>query len=557
MRGLSTVNLVLALLVAAGAGAGGSWWWAHRPAPTGDAMDAAAPGASAPASAASGPARRFAGGRNAAQPVTVAAARQQDVRVMLQAIGNMAAFNTAVVRARVEGELRAIRFQEGQMVRAGQVLAEIDARTYEAALAQAQGQLARDQAQLRNAQLDLERYKDLLAKDSIAKQQVDTQEALVKQLQGTVQADQATVENAKLLLSYTQVTAPIAGRLGLKQVDLGSIVRSSDANGLVSITQTHPIALVFAVPEANLRTIARKLRAREVLAVEAWDRDQRVKLGEGKVITIDNAIDATTGTIKVKAEFANADGALFPNQFVNVRLQVDTLPQQLVVPQTAVQRGAVGTFVYAVKDDGVVALRRVRTGAAEGDWIAVQGELTAGEKVVTDGADRLREGAKVEVVTPPPMRGGAGMGGGGSAGAGRPGGMAAGNGATSPPAGANSDQKPAYRQDGSTSSATKTEAKAGNTAAQAAGAAGADASGRPAGGAAPGPARGPAAGGAPGAAPSGAAAPAPAGDLPPWLDRLPPEVQERFKAMNAAERQAFIEKLRERRRQMREQGGGE
>ncbi len=344
-------------------------------------------------------ARRF-GGANRVQPVSVAAARKQDVKVVLSAIGNISALNTATVRARVDGELKAIRFKEGQLVRAGALLAEIDPRTYEIALAQVQGQMARDQSLLKNARLDLERYKDLLAKDSIAKQQVDTQDALVGQLTASVQTDQAQVDSARLQLSYTKITAPISGRLGLKLVDLGNIVHAGDAAGIVTITQTQPISVVFAVPEANLAQITRKLKGTDPLTVEAWDREQRNVLATGKVSTTDNAIDAVTGTIKIKAEFANADGTLFPNQFVNIKLQVNTLEDALAVPSTAVQRGAQGTFVYVVKPDSSVTVRRIRIGTTEGDWVSVQGDLAAGDKVVTDGADRLREGAKVEVIAP-------------------------------------------------------------------------------------------------------------------------------------------------------------
>ncbi len=450
--------------------------------------------------------------------MTVAAVQQRDIKVAISAIGNMAALNTAIVRAKVDGELKAIRFQEGQQVRAGQLLAEIDARAYEAALAQTQGQLVRDQAQLQNAQIDLGRYKDLLAKDSIAKQQVDTQDALVKQLQGTVQTDQALVDNAKLQLSYTKVTAPISGRLGLKQADLGSIVRASDVSGLVTITQTQPIALVFAVPEVSLRQINRKLKGKEPLGVEVWDREVRNLLGQGRVITTDNTIDATTGTIKIKAEFPNADGSLFPNQFVNVRLQVDTLTGVIAVPTNAVQRGALGTFVYVVKDDNTVNVRRIRPGTTEGDWVSVQGDLAAGEKVVTDGADRLREGAKVEVITPPP----------------RPG---AGGGQASGPRNGKPDggRPDAGRPDGPRPEGGRPDAPPG------AGGPG----GRPL----------PPAGSPPPGGPPPGGLPPRADGLPPWFDRLPPEMQEKFKKMNPEERQDFIEKMRERRRQREAEGG--
>lgn len=521
--GLSRLRLVLLLALVAITVAAGGWWWTQRPASGGLSAAGAqgAPGANPAAGGASAPGgsgRRF-GGANRVQPVTVAAVRKQDIRVVQAAIGNIAALNTAVVRARVDGELKAIRFKEGQQVRAGQLLAEIDPRSYEVALAQAQGQFARDQAQLRNAQLDLERYKELLAKDSIARQQVDTQEALVRQLQGTVQVDQAQVDNARLQLSYTKVTAPISGRLGLKQADLGNIIRSGDAAGLVSITQTQPISVVFAVPEANLTQITRQLKANTPLVVEAWDREQRNRLATGKVSTTDNAIDPVTGTIKLKAEFANADGNLFPNQFTNIRLQLDMLEGVLSVPNSAVQRGAIGTFVYVVKEDGSVTVRRIRVGTVDGEWVSVQGELAPGDKVVTDGADRLREGAKVEVITPPTRQAGPGEGGG-------------------------------RRRDAAAG------AGAGAAASAAVPAPGASA-----------PAVAASRAGRPGATPAAPAASA-AGDAKPssaaWIDQLPPEAAERVRrtmerlppdvaqkvnAMSPDERRAFFQKLREQRRQ--------
>jgi multidrug efflux system membrane fusion protein len=265
------VSRMALLLTSAGLllSAGAAWWWTHPK--SGETASASAE--VAPGNGQTG--RRFGGG-NRVQPVSVAEIKQQDLRVVLAAIGNIAATNTATVRARVEGELKTIHFTEGQQVRAGALLAEIDPRNYEIQLAQTQGQLARDTAQLRNAQLDLERYKDLLAKDSIARQQVESQDALVRQLAGTVQSDQAQVDSAKLSLSYTKIVAPISGRLGLKQVDLGNVVRANDAVGLVNITQTQPISVVFGVPESNLPQISSKLKAGQALVVEAWDRDQKI-----------------------------------------------------------------------------------------------------------------------------------------------------------------------------------------------------------------------------------------------------------------------------------------
>ncbi len=336
------------------------------------------------------------GSRNT--PVSVGEVSNRDVRFTVQAAGTLMALNTAVVRAKVDGELKALRFTEGQYVQAGQLLAEIDSRPFDAQLNQAQGQWARDTALLKNAELDLQRYQDLLSKDAIARQQVETQAALVRQLQGTVQADQAQIDLAKLQLSYTRVTAPISGRLGLKQVELGSLVRASDPNGVVSITQTQPMAVVFSVPEIHVPLIMRQLKLGKALAVEAWDRDQKIRLAQGRVSTTDNAIDVATGTLRLKATLDNRDGSLFPNQFANIRLQLDTLKNALVVPVQAVQRGAAGTFVYVVQADNTVQVKAVQLEAVEGDWQAVIADLKAGQQVITDGADRLRNGSGVEVV---------------------------------------------------------------------------------------------------------------------------------------------------------------
>jgi multidrug efflux system membrane fusion protein len=369
---------VLASLLALAAVAAGVWW--SRTPSTG-----------------AGP-----GGSGRVQAVSVAAVRRQDVRVTLQAIGTIAAANTAVVRSKLEGELKAIHFKEGQFVQAGALLAELDPRAWQIALAQAEGQLARDKAQLQNAQLDLARFQDLLGKDGIAQQQVDTQDALVRQLLGTVQTDQALVDNARLQLSYTRITAPIAGRVGLKQADLGNVVKPADANGLLSIAQTRPVNVVFAVPDQYLPRIDGQLTGKKAgaLAVEAWDRDFKQRLALGQVASTDNAIDPATSTIKLKAAFANDDGRLFPNQFVNVRLQLGTLEGTLAVPSAALLRNAEGAYVYLVNADKTVSIRTVKAGAGDGDWVSVQGELQPGDLVVTDGVDRLRDGAQVLVIEP-------------------------------------------------------------------------------------------------------------------------------------------------------------
>jgi membrane fusion protein, multidrug efflux system len=316
----------------------------------------------------------------ATRPVAVvtAAARQDDVRVYVTALGSVLPLNTVTIRSRVDGELMAVHFKEGDLVKAGDLLAEIDRRPFEVQLTQAEGQLAKDQAYLDNARKDLERYRVLYAQDSIASQQVDTQESLVHQSEGTVKADQAQIDTAKLQLTYCRITAPFGGRVGLRLVDPGNIVHASDTTGLVVITQLQPIA-------------------GEHPPVEAYDREQRRRLATGSLLTTDNQIDPTTGTVKLKALFPNASSELFPNQFVNARLLLDVKRGATVVPIAVVQRGAQGTFVYVVKPDHTVAVRRVTTGVTEGDDTSIAAGLSPGEVVVVEGADRLREGGTVEV----------------------------------------------------------------------------------------------------------------------------------------------------------------
>ena len=379
----------VALIVLAAAG-GGYWYWSSRPAD----VPTAAPGAGGGAGA---------GGRSdpsaRALPVVAVPARKGSIDVYINALGTVTPRNIVVVKPRVDGQLMKIAFTEGQAVKAGDLLAEIDPRPFQVQLAQAQGQMAKDQSLLKNAQLDLERYRTLLGQDSISKQQVDTQEALVRQYEGTIQTDQANIDNAKLQLTYSRVTAPIGGTVGLRQVDPGNVVKASDANGIVVIAQLQPISVVFPIPEDSLQRTLRRLATGESIAVEAWNRDQKVKLATGKLLTVDNQIDTTTGTVKLKAEFANADLALFPNQFVNVRMLVETLPDAILVPSAAILRGAPGTFVYVVKGDKSVTVTPVKLGPVQGETTAIASGVAPGDVVVVDGTDKLREGATVELIT--------------------------------------------------------------------------------------------------------------------------------------------------------------
>ena len=472
------------------------------------------------------------GGGGRPQPVSAAAVQSMDINLTLNAIGTLTAMNTATVRSKVDGELKAIRFQEGKMVKVGEVLAEVDSRAYDVALAQALGQLNKDTALLHNAQLDAKRYKELWAQDAIAKQQLDTQEALVKQLEGTVQTDQAQVDTAKLNVSYTKVTAPIEGRLGLKSVDLGSLVRSSDPAGIVTITQTQPMAVVFSVPESHVALIQKKLSANATLPVVAYDRDQRQVLAKGRLLTTDNAIDVTTSTLKVKAILDNKEGRLFPNQFTNVQLQLDVLKNTLAVPANAIQRGSIGTFVLLVREDKSVKTIKVNVLASQDSVQAIevlQGALHVGDLVVTDGADRLRDGGRVEVVKPTTPGGAnkidiprAGPGNGANTGdGGRPSPVVA---------------------------PSKSDAASASPQARGPGVANPNAAAGPGAGAGKGPeALGAAGGSGPGpGAGDGADARA---ERPRWMDRLPPEVVERVKAMSPEERRAFFQKMRERRQQ--------
>ncbi|MGZ4955069.1 MAG: MdtA/MuxA family multidrug efflux RND transporter periplasmic adaptor subunit [Methylobacter sp.] len=330
--------------------------------------------------------------------VAVATSRQGDMPIYLSGLGTVTALKTVTVHSRVDGELIRVAFKEGQVVHEGDLLAEIDPRPFQVQLKQAEGQLRRDQALLKNAIIDLGRYKTLLEQDSIAAQQTATQKALVEQYEGTVEMDQGLVDNARLQLTYAHITAPVTGRIGLRLVDQGNIVHASDVNGLLVITQTQPITVVFILPEDAVQSIIKRRHNEGSISVEAFDRAGNNKLATGKVSAIDNQIDPTTGTLKLKAQFDNEDGVLFANQFVNIKMHLDTLHSVILAANAAIQRGAHGAFVQVVKDDETVTVRPVKTGAVDGETVAVLEGLSAGEKLVVDGADKLREGSRVKIV---------------------------------------------------------------------------------------------------------------------------------------------------------------
>jgi multidrug efflux system membrane fusion protein len=346
---------------------------------------------------ANAPAGKGRSGLGAPLPVVAAAARKGNIDVYIDALGTVTPRNTVVVHTRVDGQLMNVGFQEGQVVKAGDLLAQLDPRPFQVMLTQANGTMVHDQALLKNAQIDLERYRTLLKQDSIASQQVDTQEALVRQDEGQVENDQGAIDNAKLQLVYSRVTAPITGRVGLRLVDPGNIVHAADANGLVTITQEQPITVVYPVAEDDVPRIVKRMHSGQPVAVDAFDRSGKTKLATGHLLTLDNQIDTTTGTVKLKAEFPNLDGALFPNQFVNVRMPVESRQDATLVPSAAIQRGAPGTFVFLVKPDQSVAVTPVKLGAIEGETTEVTSGLQPGDQVVVDGSDKLRDGAKVEL----------------------------------------------------------------------------------------------------------------------------------------------------------------
>lgn len=335
------------------------------------------------------------GGR--AIPVVTATARTRDVPVVLTGLGTVTPLNAATVRSRVDGQLARVSFREGQNVAEGQLLAEIDPRPFQVQLTQAQGQYAKDEAALRNARMDLDRIASLVRQGILPQQQLDAQQATVNQFEGALKSDLGSVENAKLNLTYSRITAPVSGRAGLRLVEPGNMVRATDPGGLVVITPMHPITVLFTLPADQVTRVLEEQRGSRRLTAEAWDRDFKVRLALGTLQAVDNQVDPATGTVKLRAEFPNRDERLFPNQFVNLRLELSTLKQAVVVPGAALQRSPSSTYVYVVKADGTVDARDVTLAFMDGDEAALTKGLTAGEKVVTDGVDKLRPGSKVSL----------------------------------------------------------------------------------------------------------------------------------------------------------------
>jgi multidrug efflux system membrane fusion protein len=386
---------VVVLLVA-----GVAWWIHTRPAPEAQRARFAAP---------------------AVMPVGAAPVQTGDINVTLSELGTVTPLATVTVKTQINGQLTQVFFTEGQTVHKGDPLAEIDTRPYMLALEQAQGQLARDQALFKNAEVDLARYKKLFAEDSVAQQTLATQEALVRQYDGTVKIDQSQVDAAKLNLAYCHIVAPITGQIGLRLVDPGNYVQVGDTTGLVVITQMRPITVIFTVPEDNVPAIMKRLHSGAILQVTAYNRSDTTKIATGKLMSVDNQIDTSTGTLRLRGLFDNDDEALYPNQFVNVKLLLDVMHGATIMPTAAIQRGAPGTFVYLIKPDNTVAVQAVKLGPVDGDKVAVTSGLKPGDRVVIDGADKLRDGAKIAVRGETPQAAGAPV----SAGAPTPAGAAA------------------------------------------------------------------------------------------------------------------------------------
>ena len=337
-------------------------------------------------------------GRNAA-PMSIVpeVVGKGDIGINLNALGTVSSLATVTIRTQISGYLMKVVFKEGDEVKKGDLLAEIDSRPYEATLAQAKGQLARDEAMLKGAQVDLTRYQGLAAQNAVPHQTLDTQIALVAQDQGTVEADRAAVKSAEVNLQYCRIVSPLDGRVGLRQVDQGNYVTPGDASGLVVITQLKPISVLFTVPEDNLQAISKRIQAGAALPAAAYDRSGATKIADGTLQTFDSQIDQTTGTIKLRAQFSNETETLYPNQFVNIRLLLDTHKDVTTISTAGIQRGVPGTFVYLVNADSTVSVRPIQLGVTDGDRVEVRSGLTPGERIVIDGADKLRDGAKINV----------------------------------------------------------------------------------------------------------------------------------------------------------------
>lgn len=405
---LKTLVSAVVLLAAAG---GAGYWWQQQDESAAPASAQQNPGAPAQAGArpagggeGRGPRRAGPGGPggggnpwNAAVPVRVISAETTDLKVQFKTIGTATALNTVLVQPRVSGPLLALHFTEGQKVEAGQLLAEIDPAPYLVKLAQAEGQMQQNVAQLKNAELDLALYEKLKSQNSISRQQYNTQQALVNQLKGSLKSNQAQIDAAKLELSYTRIQAPISGKTGLRKVDAGNLVQANSAEGLVSITQSAPIFVVFSIPETQLQSLRQAVKEQQKLLVEAWDRNDKQLLATGELTTLDNQIDPATGTLKLKAQFANSDDQLFPNQFVNVRLNIASRPGAVTIPQDAVQYGAEGTFIYVIENNKA-QLKMLELGVVDNGRVEVRSGLKGGDQIVMEGLDRLRPGRDVTVV---------------------------------------------------------------------------------------------------------------------------------------------------------------
>src|SRR6266404_5481869 len=387
-RWLWIIGLVLAIAV-------GVWYFRGSRA----SIEAQGPGA--PAGGGKGQGRQGGGGAAFVVPVVAATAQRGDLPVYFNGLGTVTAFNTVTVRSRVDGQITKINFQEGQFVRQGEDLIDIDSRPFQVQLEQAEGQLAKDQAQLRDVQVNYERFQLLYKEGVIPKQQLDTQGSQVGMFEGSIKGDQGAIDNAKLQIVYSHVTAPISGRIGLRLVDIGNIVHATDSNGLLVITQLQPIAVIFSLPQDELPQVASKLHNPDQLLVEAYDRDDTSKIESGKLLTIDNQIDTTTGTYKLKAVFNNDRNLLFPNQFVNVHLLADVKKNLVIVPASAIQRGPQGTYVYVVQTGKTAKIQTVTIALTTANSVGLSAGLNAGEVVVVDGQDKLQDGSQVNPSTAP------------------------------------------------------------------------------------------------------------------------------------------------------------